>query len=62
MQLIQLLVILVIFGFALWVINSVIPMGGTVRRILTGVTVLILVLVVLSSFGLLGRLPWIRIG
>lgn len=61
MQLIQLFVVLAIFGFALWVINSLIPISGPTRKILSGVTVLILVLFILSSFGLFGPMPWIRI-
>jgi hypothetical protein len=50
---ITLLITLVLFGFALWLV-SLIPMDATVRKIVFGVAILVLILWLLNSFGVLG--------
>jgi 1-acyl-sn-glycerol-3-phosphate acyltransferase len=60
--LINLIIVLVIVGVALWLINNYIPMDGTIKKILNVVVIIIVVLWLLSAFGILGSMSSIRIG
>jgi hypothetical protein len=60
--LIQLVLVLVVVGVVLWVINRYIPMQATIKRILNVVVVIVLIIWLLSVFGLIGKLSTIRIG
>ncbi|MEE4379784.1 MAG: Thivi_2564 family membrane protein [Candidatus Competibacteraceae bacterium] len=62
MPLIQLIVVLVIVGVALWLINNYIPMEATIKKILNVVVVIVVVLWLLSAFGILGSMQGIRVG
>ncbi|MFZ1640351.1 MAG: Thivi_2564 family membrane protein [Candidatus Contendobacter sp.] len=62
MPLIQLVIILVVFGVILWAINTYIPMDATIKKILNVVVILVVVLFVLGAFGLLGPMQGIRVG
>ncbi len=62
MPLIQLVIILVVVGVILWVINSYIPMQATIKMILNLVVVGVVVLWLLSVFGIIGSLQGIHIG
>ncbi|MCC7219282.1 MAG: hypothetical protein IT490_00950 [Candidatus Contendobacter sp.] len=62
MPLIQLVIVLVVFGVILWAINTYIPMDGAIKKILNVVVILVVILFVLSAFGLLGPMQVIRIG
>lgn len=62
MPLIQLVVVLVVFGVLLWAINTYIPMEGNIKKILNVVVILVVVLFVLGAFGLLGPMSTMRIG
>jgi ABC-type long-subunit fatty acid transport system fused permease/ATPase subunit len=62
MPLIQLVIILIIVGAILWVINSYIPMQPTIKKILNAVVIGVVVLWLLSVFGVIGSLQGIRIG
>jgi hypothetical protein len=62
MPLIDLVVALVVLGVGLWLINNYIPMDSTIKKILNVVVVIVVVLWLLSAFGLLGPLSGIRIG
>lgn len=42
-----------VVGVVLWLVNSYIPMEATVKKILNAVVVIVLVLWLLSVFGLL---------
>jgi len=46
----------------LWVINSYIPMQSTIKTILNAVVIIVVILWLLSAFGLIGNLSTIRIG
>ncbi len=61
MSFIQLVVVLVAIGLAMWLINRYIPLQGTIRGILNVVVVITVILLVLSAFGFIGILPGIRI-
>lgn len=56
MTLIELIVLIVVIGFVLWLVTTIIPMEATIRRVLVAVVALIVVLYVLQAFGLLAVL------
>ena len=62
MPLIQLVIVLVVVGLALWVINSYIPMQATIKKILNVVVVIVVIIWLLNVFGLMGNISAIRIG
>lgn len=62
MPLLDLIVALVVLGVGLWLINNYIPMDSTIKKILNVVVVIVVVLWLLSAFGLLGPLSGLRIG
>jgi hypothetical protein len=62
MPLIQLVIVLVVFGVLLWAVNTYIPMEGNIKKILNVVVILVVVLFVLSAFGLLGPMQQMRVG
>ena len=62
MPLIQLVLVLVVVGVILWVINAYIPMQATIKKILNAVVVIVVILWLLSVFGLIGDLSSIRVG
>jgi hypothetical protein len=61
MSLISLVVVLVIIGVLLWLVNTVIPMDGTIKKILNVVVIIAVVLWLLKVFGLLQGIGNIRI-
>jgi hypothetical protein len=62
MPLINVVFVLIVVGVLLWLVNSYIPMQGTVKKILNAVVVIVLVLWLLNVFGLIDSLLNIRIG
>jgi hypothetical protein len=50
MSLLSLILILVVVGVLLWVVNTQVPMAGSVRKILNAVVVIILVLWLVGVF------------
>ena len=62
MPLIQILLALVVVGVLLWLVNSFIPMQGSIKSILNGVVVIAVVLWLLDVFGLFHSLSRIRVG
>ncbi len=62
MPLLQLVMILVVIGVLLWLVNTFIPMQGTIKRILNAVVVIGVVLWLLSVFGFLSSLSGLRVG
>jgi len=56
MLLIQLVIVLVIVGVALWAINNYIPMDATIKKILNVVVIIVVLLWLLSIFGILGSM------
>jgi hypothetical protein len=62
MPLMQLVIVLVVVGVALWMINSYIPMQATIKKILNVVVVIAVVVWLLSAFGVIGNISAIRIG
>jgi hypothetical protein len=62
MPLLQVLLVLVVVGVLLWLVNSFIPMQGTIKSILNAVVVICVVVWLLNVFGLLQNLSKIRVG
>ena len=62
MPLVHVVLVLVVVGVLLWLVNSYIPMAGSIKSILNAVVVIAVVLWLLSVFGLIGELSNIRVG
>jgi hypothetical protein len=62
MPLIHVVLTLIVVGVLLWLVNSYIPMAGSIKMILNAVVVIAVVLWLLSVFGLIGELQKIRVG
>jgi hypothetical protein len=62
MPLLQILVVLIVVGVMLWLVNSFIPMAGSIKSILNAVVVIGVVLWLLNVFGLFHSLSRVRIG
>lgn len=62
MPILSLIIVLVVVGVALYLINTYIPMAAPIKTIINVVVVLILVIWLLSTFGVLGAgsLPRLR--
>ena len=62
MPLMQILLALIVVGVLLWLVNSFIPMQGSIKSILNGVVVIAVVLWLLNVFGLFHSLSRIHVG
>jgi hypothetical protein len=62
MPLLQVLMVLVVVGVLLWLVNSFIPMAGSIKSILNAVVVIAVVLWLMNIFGLLHSLSRIHVG
>ena len=62
MSLIHLIIILVVVGLILWMINRYIPMEARIKSILNVVVIIVVILWLLSVFGILPAMSGIRIG
>ncbi|MGB7911277.1 MAG: Thivi_2564 family membrane protein [Desulfobaccales bacterium] len=62
MPLIHVLLVVIVAGILLWLVNSYIPMAGSIKMILNLVVVIAVVLWLLTVFGLMGQLSNIRVG
>ncbi len=62
MPLLQLVTVLIVVGVLLWLVNSFIPMAGSIKSILNGVVVIAVVLWLLNIFGLFHSLSRIHVG
>jgi hypothetical protein len=55
MSLITVIIVLIIIGVLLWLVNTYIPMAGSIKTILNVVVIILVILWLLNVFGLLGR-------
>ncbi len=62
MSLIEIVLVLVVVGVALWLINNYIPMQSTIKKIVNAVIVIAVILWLLNVFGLIEGLPNIHFG
>jgi hypothetical protein len=58
---INLVIVLIDVGVVLWLINTYIPMEATIKKILNGVVMIVVLLWLLSAFGVLGSLSSVRV-
>jgi hypothetical protein len=62
MPLMQIVVALIVVGVLLWLVNSFIPMAGSIKSILNAVVVIAVVLWLLKVFGLMNSLSRFHMG
>lgn len=62
MPLFQVLVLLIVIGFVLWLVNRFIPMQNGIKSVFNGVVVIAVVLWLLDLFGLIHSLTRLHIG
>jgi predicted membrane protein len=62
MPLVNLLIVLIVVGVALWLINRFIPMASSIKTILNVVVVVAVGIWVLQAVGLWGHVSSYRIG
>jgi hypothetical protein len=62
MPLVTVILTIAVVGVLLWLINRFIPMQSTIKGILNGVVVIVLVLWLLKVFGLYGYLTQFHVG
>ncbi|MDP9263110.1 MAG: hypothetical protein M3O85_02190 [Acidobacteriota bacterium] len=62
MPLLQLIMVLVVVGVLLWLVNSFVPMAGSIKSILNAVVVIGVVLWLLDVFGLFHSISRIHVG
>lgn len=62
MPLLQVVLVLIVVGVLLGLVNSYIPMAGSIKSILNGVVVIAVVVWLLNVFGLMNSLSAIHVG
>jgi hypothetical protein len=53
MPLIQIVIALIVIGVLLWLVNSFIPMAGSIKSILNALVIICVVVWLLNAFGLM---------
>ena len=53
MPLMQIVIALIVVGVLLWLVNSFIPMAGSIKSILNALVVICVVIWLLNNFGLM---------
>jgi hypothetical protein len=61
MTLINIAVVLVVVGLVLWLINTYIPMAGSIKSLLNVVAFVVVLVWLLQGFGLVGNIPGLHI-
>ncbi|MGO8736061.1 MAG: Thivi_2564 family membrane protein [Terriglobia bacterium] len=62
MPLIQIAIALIVVGVLLWLVNSFIPMAGSIKAILNALVVICVVVWLLNAFGLMHSISTMHIG
>ena len=57
MTLINIVVILILVGLALWLVNTYIPMAAGIKTLLNVVVFVVVLIWLLQVFGLVGTIP-----
>jgi hypothetical protein len=57
MTLINIIVILILVGLALWLVNTYIPMAAGIKSLLNIVVFVVVLIWLLQVFGLIGPIP-----
>lgn len=61
MSIVSILVVLIVVGVLLWLVNTYIPMSGTMKKIVNAVAIIAVVLWLLKVFGILGSIGQIHV-
>ncbi len=61
MPVLTILAVIIVAGVILWLVNSYIPMQRTLKNILNAVVVILVVIWLLSVFGIIGDLKNLRV-
>jgi len=61
MPIIEVLLTLIVVGVLLWLVNTFIPMAGSIKSILNAVVVILVVVWLLNVFGLLSSVRNLRV-
>ena len=62
MPLLTVVLTLIVVGILLWLVNSFIPMAGSIKSILNAVVVIVVVIWLINAFGLLHFVQHFRVG
>jgi len=62
MPLIQICLVLIVVGVLLWLVNSFIPMAGSIKSILNAVVIIVVVVWLLNIFGLMHYITTMHFG
>ena len=62
MPLVQVLVVLIVVGVLLWLVNSFIPMAGSIKSIFNAVVIIVVVVWLLNVFGLMHYITNVHVG
>lgn len=62
MPLLQIVITLIVVGVLLWLVNSFIPMARSIKSILNAVVVIVVVVWLLSVFGVMDTIRNVRFG
>ncbi len=57
MTLINIVVILILVGLALWLVNTYIPMAAAIKSLLNIVVFIVVLIWLLQVFGIIGHVP-----
>ncbi|WP_058534824.1 Thivi_2564 family membrane protein [Legionella saoudiensis] len=60
-ELLNLIVVIIVFGVALWLINAFIPMPGAIKSLLNILVLIVLIIYILQFFGLIHILPMVHL-
>ena len=61
MSLIGLVITLIVVGVLLWLVNTYIPMDGTIKKIINVVVIIAVCLWLLSALGVLGHVHDVQV-
>jgi hypothetical protein len=61
MTLLDTVLVLVVVGLLMWLINQYVPMAGGIKSLLNVVVFVVVLIWVLQIFGLVGKIPGVRI-
>jgi len=62
MPLLTVVLTLIVVGILLWLVNSFIPMAGSIKSILNAVVVIVVVIWLMNAFGVLHYVQQLRVG
>jgi hypothetical protein len=61
MSLVYIVLVLIVVGVILWLINTYVPMAGSIKQILNIVVIIVVIFWLLNAFGVISGGPGIRL-